>query len=70
LRRESMLPRACKVCGRQFTPKRSTAVVSGNRCRQQLHRDRHLPVVVTEAEFGALRRGQRFIGRDGKTHRR
>jgi hypothetical protein len=62
--------KACVVCGGIFVPRKSNARTCGVRCRQQLHRDRHLPVVVTEAELGALRKGQRFIGRDGKTHRR
>jgi hypothetical protein len=61
---------ACVVCGGKFVPGKSNAKTCGNRCRQQLHRDRHLPVVLTEADFAVLRRGQRFIGRDGKSYRR
>jgi hypothetical protein len=61
---------ACAVCGEMFVPGKSNAKTCGVRCRQQLHRDRRLPVVLTDADLGALRRGRRFIGRDGKTHRR
>jgi hypothetical protein len=69
-RRVRRREKVCAVCGEKFIPGKSNAKTCGSRCRQQLHRDRHLPVVLARADLGALRKGQRFIGRNGKTRRR
>jgi hypothetical protein len=61
---------ACAVCGERFVPGKSNAKTCSDRCRQQLHRARHLPHVASKADFEALRRGQRFVGRDGRIHQR
>jgi hypothetical protein len=62
--------KVCAVCGEIFVPGKSNAKTCGDRCRQQSHRDRHLPVVLAKADLAALRRGQRFIDRNGKIRRR
>jgi hypothetical protein len=40
-RRVRHTERACAVCGEMFVPTQSTAKTCSNRCRQQLHRNRH-----------------------------